>query len=266
MKTRKGIVLAGGLGTRLRPLTDVISKQLLPIFNKPMIFYPISSLMLAGIREILVIVKPMDLPLFKRLLRNGEQWGLEITYAEQVAPDGIAHALLIAEPFLKGAPVALILGDNLFHGNGLKDIFFNAYRRKSGASIFLHRVATPQRYGVATISEYGKVLGIEEKPKKPKSNMAVTGLYFYDENACEMAKQLQPSSRGEIEITDLNNLYIQFNSLNAEILESGTAWFDAGTFDSMMEASNYFHSLESRLGFQLGSPESVALQNGWIHK
>lgn len=264
MRSRKGIVLAGGSGTRLSPLTTVVSKQLLPVFNKPMVYYPIHSLILAGIRDILIITRPIDLPLFKRLLGDGNQWGVTIEYAEQPSPDGLAQALLIAETFLDGAPAALILGDNLFHGGGLKDLFIKADQRRQGATIFLYQVANPKRYGVAEMSDDGRVIGIEEKPMSPRSSMAVTGLYFFDEHAPEMAKGLKPSLRGELEITDLNNLYITSSRLHGEDLGNGTAWFDAGTFESLIAAGNYFQSLEHRLGMPVGSPEQAAIENGWL--
>jgi len=262
---RKGIVLAGGTGSRLYPLTSVISKQLLPVYNKPMIFYPISTLMLAGIREILIITTPEDLDLFKKLLGDGFQWGVEFSYQTQKSPDGLAQAFLIAEDFINGDKCALILGDNIFYGPNIEKLLINANMNEDGATLFIHSVEDPERYGVA---EYlnNKVLSIEEKPIKPKSNNVVTGLYFYDANVVEYAKNLKPSKRGELEITDLNNIYLESNNLFVEILGSQYCWLDAGTHDSLLEAGQFVSSIEKKQNLKIASLDEIAYQKRWISK
>ena len=262
---RKGIVLAGGTGSRLYPLTSVISKQLLPVYNKPMIFYPISTLMLAGIREILIITTPEDLDLFKKLLGDGFQWGVEFSYQTQKSPDGLAQAFLIAEDFINGDKCALILGDNIFYGPNIEKLLINANMNEDGATLFIHSVEDPERYGVA---EYlnNKVLSIEEKPIKPKSNNVVTGLYFYDANVVEYAKNLKPSKRGELEITDLNNIYLESNNLFVEILGSQYCWLDAGTHDSLLEAGQFVSSIEKKQNLKIACLDEIAYQKKWISK
>ena len=262
---RKGIVLAGGTGSRLYPLTSVISKQLLPVYNKPMIFYPISTLMLAGIREILIITTPEDLDLFKKLLGDGFQWGVKFSYQTQKSPDGLAQAFLIAEDFINGDKCALILGDNIFYGPNIEKLLINANMNEDGATLFIHSVEDPERYGVA---EYlnNKVLSIEEKPVKPKSNNVVTGLYFYDANVVEYAKNLKPSKRGELEITDLNNIYLESNNLFVEILGSQYCWLDAGTHDSLLEAGQFVSSIEKKQNLKIASLDEIAYQKRWISK
>lgn len=265
-KNRKGIILAGGSGTRLYPITRGVSKQLLPVYDKPMIYYPLSVLMLVGIREIIIITTPQDQEQFQRLLGDGSQWGLDLHYGLQPSPDGLAQALIIAEEFLDGAPSALILGDNIFYGNELRTLLASADARAEGASVFVYQVADPERYGVAEISADGAVLGLEEKPARPKSNLAVTGLYFYDENAPEMAKQIKPSARGELEITDLNMIYMAEQKLHCEELGRGFAWLDTGTFESLLEASQFVQTLQSRQGVQIASLEEIAFSQGWIDR
>jgi len=262
---RSGIVLAGGSGTRLHPATLAASKQLLPVYDKPMVYYPLSTLMLAGIRRILLISTPHDLPAFKRLLGDGRAWGLDLHYAEQPKPDGLAQALVIAEPFLAGGPSALVLGDNLFHGEGLsRRLQAAAQATHEGATIFAYQVADPERYGVVTLDAAGKALDIVEKPKDPPSNLAVTGLYFYDASAPARAKSLKPSPRGELEITDLNRLYMQDGLLAVETLNRGYAWLDTGTQDSLLDAANFIAAVERRQGLKIGCPEEVAWRQGWI--
>uniref|UniRef100_UPI0035AF3FD4 glucose-1-phosphate thymidylyltransferase RfbA n=1 Tax=Thermomonas sp. TaxID=1971895 RepID=UPI0035AF3FD4 len=261
---RKGILLAGGSGTRLYPLTQAISKQLLPVYDKPMIYYPLSVLMLAGIREVLIITTPHEQALFQRLLGDGAQWGMRIDYAVQPSPDGLAQALLIGEDFLAGGPSCLVLGDNLFHGQGLTDLLKSADARSTGATVFGYQVRDPQRYGVAEFDAQGRVVGLEEKPAQPKSSYAVTGLYFYDGRASGFARQLRPSQRGELEITDLNRCYLADGSLHLEQLGRGFAWLDTGTHEALVDASNFIQTIEKRQGLRVCCPEEIAYNNGWI--
>ncbi len=263
---RKGIVLAGGAGTRLHPITKAVSKQLVPVYDKPMIYYPISVLMLAGIREMLIINTPHESEQFRRLLGDGSQWGLKIEFAVQPKPEGLAQAFLIGESFLEGGPAAMILGDNLFYGHGLQDIVRKAAASTRGARIFGYYTNNPSAYGVAEIDASGRVLSIEEKPTVPKSNYAVTGLYFYDERVCEFAKQLQPSPRGELEITDLNRTYLEAGELQLEKLGRGIAWLDTGTPEDMLSAANFIHAITSRQGLQVACIEEISYRNGWIDR
>ena len=266
MATDRGIILAGGSGTRLYPLTIATSKQLLPVHDKPMIYYPLSVLMLAGIRKVLIINTPHEQALFQRLLGDGTQWGMSIEYAVQPSPDGLAQAFLIGRDFVDGKPSALVLGDNIFYGPGFTDVLKTAANQARGATVFGYWVRDPERYGVAEFDPHGKVLSLEEKPSAPKSNYAVTGLYFYDERACDFAASLQPSIRGELEITDLNRCYLSDNSLHVTKLGRGFAWLDTGTHESLLQAGHYVQTIEERQGLKMACLEEIAFENGWIDR
>ena len=265
-KTRKGIILAGGIGSRLHPLTQVISKQLLPVFDKPMIYYPLSTLMLAGIKEIAIISTPLDLPKFKKLLGSGKQWGLKLTYLEQKKPNGIAEAFILAEKFIKDSPCCLILGDNIYHGNDFSKILKEADNDDENSTVFTYQVKDPERFGILNLDKKGKPAKIIEKPKSPKSNLAITGLYFFPKGVSSKAKKLKPSKRGELEISDLNQSYLKDKKLKVKILNRGFTWLDTGTFDSLLEASNFISLVQNRQNTIVACPEEIAFLNKWINK
>ena len=263
---RKGIILAGGSGTRLYPVTQVVSKQLLPVYDKPMIYYPLTTLMLGGMREILIITTPEDLPLFENLLGDGSQWGLKLSFKVQPSPDGLAQAFILGEDFIGDDLSTLILGDNIFYGHDLEHLLHSANIRESGATIFAYHVNNPEHYGVAEFNTDNQVISLDEKPKHPKSNYAVTGLYFYDQKVVELASNLKPSSRGELEITDLNKLYLGYNELFVEMMDSGYAWLDTGTHDSLLDAGQFISTIENRQGLKVACPEEIAYRKNWITK